>query len=571
MVVSRVKQGQRLELRQIRRNYMTAVWGYTALSALMAWIIYSFTKDQRAVNWFITMLAISLICTATYRLKRDSLSDTPEKIIRITLAFLVVHSVTFAYILFIFIPEGSPEMVMLLTIITISLAAGVMALTASFIRAFFASAYPSMSILSVSLFLHDDAIYQWLSLSVLLILLALTWFSRALSQTIRRSSELGQQNKSLIRELRSALIQTDEANRAKSVFLASASHDLRQPLHALGLLTETLGGTNMQPQQSEIHQLMMSAIDSTRGMLDSLLNISKLDAGAISAQPKPFLVQSVLKKLEAELAPTADEHKLIYRSRDTIVAAHSDPVIVELILRNLIANAIRYTHEGGLLVACRSQKSSRLVVEVWDTGVGIPEINQGEIFSEFQQLDNPERDSQKGFGLGLAIAQGLAATINTKITLESTVDQGSVFRFELPASNAKVIEDIPDNINPINFSGQSVLVVDDDASVRASMQSLMQSWGCICSSAENAKDGIAALGENDLDILLVDYRLRDGQTGRDAIDQIRKHFARQVPAIIITGDTSTERIKEAQAVDALLLHKPASTRQLQRMMRKLLD
>jgi len=153
----------------------------------------------------------------------------------------------------------------------------------------------------------------------------------------------------------------------------------------------------------------MSAVDSTRSMLDSLLNISKLDAGAIMATPKPFLVQSMFYKLEDELAPIADENELIYRTRETIAAAYSDPLIVELILRNLIANAIRYTDKGGLLVACRRRRNDRLSIEVWDTGVGIPENKIDDMFREFQQLENPERDAQKGFGLGLAIAQGLAA------------------------------------------------------------------------------------------------------------------------------------------------------------------
>jgi signal transduction histidine kinase/CheY-like chemotaxis protein len=474
-------------------------------------------------------------------------------------------------LLFTFIPNGSPEMVMLLVIATTSLAAGSMALSASSVRGFIAGCYPSMVMLSYALFLQSETVYQWLSIGVLLILLGLSWFARALAQTIDLTADLDYQNKSLIRELRSALIQTDESNRAKSVFLASASHDLRQPLHALGLLTETLGGSHMDSQQAELHEHMMSAVDSTRGMLDSLLDISKLDAGAILAQPKPFLVQSVFKKLESELAPMADEYSLIYRSRDTIAAANSDAQIVELILRNLISNAIRYSDDGGLLVACRNRAPNKLVIEVWDTGIGIQEDKKEEIFSEFKQLHNPERDSHKGFGLGLAIAQGLAKTINSYITVNSTVGGGSVFRFELNASDAQVIEDIPENSAPINFSGQSVVVIDDDSRVRASMKNLMLSWGCECIFVENSREGIQELGTKQPDILLVDYRLRDGKTGREAIDDIRSHYQQNIPAIIITGDTGTDRIKEAQAVDALLLHKPASAKQLHRMMRKLLD
>jgi signal transduction histidine kinase len=560
-----------LELRQIRRNYLLGTWGYTLFSCLMAWMIYAFTQNIQSLIWFGLMLTISVIGTLAYHREKKHRSLKPERLIHIVEALLLIHSIVYGYLLVTFIPNGSPEMVMLLVIVTISLAAGLMALTASFVRGFIAGCYPGMAALSYALFLQNEAVYQWLSIATLMILLGLTWFARALSQTIHHASDLNHQNKSLIHELRSALIQTDESNRAKSVFLASASHDLRQPLHALGLLTETLGGTQMNPQQAELHEHMLSAVDSTRGMLDSLLNISKLDAGAISAQSKPFLVQSVFKKLEAELAPMADEHSLIYRSRDTIAAANSDAQIVELILRNLISNAIRYSDEGGLLVACRNRAPNKLVVEVWDTGIGIQENKAEEIFGEFKQLHNPERDSQKGFGLGLAIAQGLANTINSKITVHSKVGLGSVFRFELNASDALVIEDISENSAPINFSGQTVVVIDDDSRVRASMKNLMHNWGCECVSAENSHDAILQLGSKQPDILLVDYRLRDSKTGRDAIAEIRSHYLQNIPAIIITGDTATDRIKEAQAVDALLLHKPASTKQLQRIMRKLLD
>jgi signal transduction histidine kinase/CheY-like chemotaxis protein len=562
---------QKIELRQIRRYYLLGMWGYALCCGLIAWMIYAFTQNSKSLIWFGMVLAVSIFNTLAflYETKRRPLK--PKRLIRLVMALLVLNSSVYSYLLFTFIPNGSPETVMLLVIVTTSLAAGSMALAAYSVRGFIAGCYPSMIMLSYALFLQSEAVYQWLSMSMLMILLGLTWFSRALSQTILRTSDLGYQNKSLIRELRTALIQTDESNRAKSVFLASASHDLRQPLHALGLLTETLGSTPMNSQQTELHEHMMSAVDSTRGMLDSLLNISKLDAGAISAQPKPFLVQSVFKKLESELAPIADEYSLIYRSRDTIAAANSDAQIVELILRNLISNAIRYSDDGGLLVACRNRAPNRLVIEVWDTGIGVQENKIEEIFSEFKQLHNPERDSQKGFGLGLAIAQGLAKTINSNITVQSKLGRGSVFRFELNASDAQVIEDIPENSAPINFSGQSVVVIDDDSRVRASMKNLMLSWGCECVSVEDSIEGIQKLGSKRPDILLVDYRLRNGKTGREAIDEMRSHYQQNIPAIIITGDTGTHRIKDAQAVDALLLHKPASTKQLQRMMRKLLD
>lgn len=562
----------RREFTLTQRNYLPGMWAYNVICGLIALFTYHSTQSKNVIYWLIIMTALSVLGTLIMRQRRHSIGLDPRKDARIILALMTAHCVTYSYLLFEYIPDASPVLVIALTITTAGMAAGSVAFSSPFLPGFVASCYPSMLALSISLSMREDPEYNWLAIGCLFMLAGLTWFAYIMTKTVRRSMEIGMQNKSLVKELRSALVQTDEANRAKSVFLASASHDLRQPLHALGLLTETMGGTKLNTQQAEIHEHMMSAVDSTRSMLDSLLNISKLDAGAILSEPKPFFVQPLLSKLEAELAPTADENDLIYRTRETIAAAHSDPFIVELILRNLIANAIRYTSEGGLLVACRRRKPNRLVLEVWDTGIGISESKIGDIFSEFKQLDNPERDSRKGFGLGLAIAQGLAKTIDSKIEVASRAGVGSVFRFEIPVTKAEVIQDIPESqISKADFSGKRVLVIDDDPQILASMLSVLKSWHCECIGGESAADALSNLDGFKPDILLVDYRLRENKTGREAIDDIRAYTKTHIPAIIITGDTGAERIIESQAADALLLHKPASTRQLQRMMRSVLS
>ncbi len=487
------------------------------------------------------------------------------------LMLVATPSLCYTFLIYYYTPVLSYESVMTLTAMTLGLAAGCVTLTSPLLPAFYVMAYPSLMVLVVSLYHRPENIFLGLAIGCFGMTLGLTWFAITMANTIRRSIEIAYQNDVLANKLRAALNQTDEANRAKSVFLASASHDLRQPLHALGLLSETLGGTKLDEQQQDIQSHIMSAVDSTRSMLDSLLNISKLDAGAIMASPKPFLVQSMFGKLEDELAPIADENHLIYRTRETISAAYSDPMIVELILRNLIANAIRYTKSGGLLVGCRARGDKRLSIEVWDTGIGIPEDKTEELFREFQQLDNPERDSQKGFGLGLAIAQGLAKTIDSEITVHSVLGKGSVFRFELLRSTAPVIEDLPHDSDAKNFEGSTIVVIDDDSRVQIAMHKLMESWGCTCISGESDDEIIAQLNGETIDLMIVDYRLREGRTGREAIQALREHLEHHVPAIIITGDTAADRIAEAQSSDALLLHKPASTSQLRRIMSSMLD
>ncbi len=559
------------QLRLIHRNYVQGVFGYTLVALFTSYLIYQATLDLRSIVWVAVMCmeAIASIAIFSFGFERffgrNVTFDT-----QIVLCLVLIQSLTYTYLPFTFIPEGDPSVVILLCVISASLAAGSVALSSPFFVGFVASSYPSMLTVSYALYLREEPLYQWLGFAFALMLVGLTWFAVTLTRTIQQSIELSLENQGLVKDLRSALNETDEANRAKSVFLASASHDLRQPLHALGLLNESLGRTELSDAQHEIHQHMNSALGSTREMLDALLDISKLDAGAISAQPRSFLIRNVLNKLESELAPTADEKELIFRTRETIAAAYSDPFLVELILRNLIANAIRYTKTGGLLVACRKRRD-HLSLEVWDTGVGIAECEHHTIFKAFQQIGNPERDSRKGFGLGLAIAQGLASTINSRISIESRVGKGSVFRFLIPKATEEVIEDINQELELDQFKGITVMVVDDAPHIRASMNSVLRSWGCICILAESAEDALAAPNANQTQILLSDYRLREGVTGKDVVQLVRNELKRHIPAILITGDTGSERIRDAQTTDALLLHKPASATQLYMMMRKLLD
>lgn len=562
------------ELEIASRNYISGMLFYLATCALAAYITYSDTSNSIVTVWFSVMAALAFLFGIFFIFQRNKFGLNPRKDFAVLISMLTVHSLSFTYLIYVFIPILSYEEAMILAVITVGLVAGAVTLTAPLLPAFYVLSYPSLMTLVVSLYYRPEPIFFWLAVGSFLLGLALTWFSITMTNTVRKSIEASFQKEELVKKLRLALIQTDEANRSKSVFLASASHDLRQPLHALGLLTETLGRSNLDDTQTEIHEHMLSAVDSTRTMLDSLLNISKLDAGAILSQPKPFLVQNLLQKLEIELAPTADENDLIYRTRECSAAAYSDPQIVELILRNLIANAIRYTNKGGLLIACRP-KHDVLSIEVWDTGIGIADEKIDIMFREFQQLDNSERDATKGFGLGLAIAQGLATTIDSKITVHSQEGKGSVFRFELPRSTADIIPDLPSSSQEIDFSGSTVFVIDDDERVRTSMRSLMRSWGCTTFSGESAHELMEKFSSDDsiskVDLLLVDYRLRDGVTGGDTIQEIRKELGCHVPAIIITGDTATDRIIEAQSFDALLLHKPASAKQLRRMMQDLLS
>ena len=270
-----------------------------------------------------------------------------------------------------------------------------------------------------------DPAYNALGLVAIVYLSSVTLMARNSAREIRAAIKLRFENIALMEQLQvkteiaeTAQREAEHANTAKSKFLAAASHDLRQPIHAQGLFLEVLSRTEQTPHQQELLASARAASEASGEMLNTLLDFSRIDAGVIEPQIQSFHLQPLLNKIENELAPQADAKNIVYRSRETHVAVQSDPVLLELILRNLVSNAIRYTERGGVLVACR-QHGSQAAIEIWDTGIGIAPENQQEVFREFHQLGNPERDRHKGLGLGLAIADGLARTLKHGLSLVS--------------------------------------------------------------------------------------------------------------------------------------------------------
>ncbi|NOV22299.1 response regulator [Cupriavidus necator] len=413
-----------------------------------------------------------------------------------------------------------------------------------------------------------DVEYLPMFLGTPLYLCVLMVFARNYARVARQSIALRFENVELISQLReqtaraeAAQHAAEDASRAKSVFLASASHDLRQPLHAMGLFLVSLGRTSLDDRQRQLLAHIEASSGAAREMLNSLLDFSKLEAGVVTPRARPFRLQPLLRKMENEFAPQAEARGLVYRTRDTTATLHGDPTLVELVLRNLIANAIRYTQRGGVLVACR-QRGARAAIEVWDTGIGIPAAQHRDIFREFHQLGNPERDQRKGLGLGLAIVDGLARTMQTRVTLVSRPGRGSVFRFDMPQA-WDVPEDTPRPLPAHSLDGLRVLVIDDDEAIRGAMSELLSAWRCECRTAESEEQALAALAAFTPGLVLADYRLRGHRTGQQALDAIRQQMGRHVPAIIITGDTAADRLRTAHATGTALLHKPVVPQELQ--------
>lgn len=374
------------------------------------------------------------------------------------------------------------------------------------------------------------------------------------------------ERKQMEEDIVAAKHRAEDANLAKSKFLAAASHDLRQPIHAQGLFLEVLSHTELTEQQRELVANVCAASDASADMLNTLLDFSRIEAGVIEPQVQAFSLQPLLNKIEREFEPQADAKGLAYRSRETDLVVQSDPALLELILRNLVSNAIRYTDRGGLLVTCR-KRGNQAVLEVWDTGIGIEASQQSEVFREFHQLGNPERDRRKGLGLGLAIAHGLARMLGHGLSMTSTLHRGSVFRLTLPiATVALPVEQAAVENGHARLFEARVLVIDDDETVLSGMLHLLRGWGCECEVAESIEGALALARMHAPDLVISDYRLREQRTGLEAIAALRDLLGNNLPALLVTGDTAPDRLREAQATGLALLHKPVMPSQLYRGM-----
>jgi len=354
------------------------------------------------------------------------------------------------------------------------------------------------------------------------------------------------------------------ANTAKSRFLAAVSHDLRQPIHAQGMFLNVLSETDLDAKQREIVTHIRATATASGEMLHTLMDFSRIEAGAITPKIQPFHLQPLLNKIETEFMPQAEAKHLAYHARETVLAATSDQALVEIILRNLVSNAIRYTQQGGILVACR-KRGETVVLEVYDTGIGIEASQHREIFREFYQLGNPERDRSKGLGLGLSIVEGLKQTLGHAISLSSVPGCGSVFRLTLPIAKPEdLTTENPQQKTSSRKSGIRILLVDDDEEVRTGTKQQLQTWGFECDAVESIEAAIEVATAHPPTIIVSDYRLRGNRTGTEVVAALRDAVNPRLPALLITGDTAPERIKEANSSGIPLLHKPVAPSELYR-------
>lgn len=370
-------------------------------------------------------------------------------------------------------------------------------------------------------------------------------------------------------KLEQALRESEASNAAKTRFLAAASHDLRQPVHTLSLLTAALMSRQLDQRTAEISHTMDQSLQSLAKQLDGLLDISKLDAGIVVPEPSNFNLDLTLQRLRDEFAPVAAQKQLILSIQSTTgLMVYTDPTLLERILRNLISNAIKYSDNGEIVVRAAAE-SSAVNITISDTGIGISADKHRLIFEEFYQVSNPHRERSKGLGLGLSIVRRLTRLLDIELTMASELGRGSQFQLTVAASAASIKPVASEHNQQAGFNRAVVLVVDDEVAILKATQAYLSTLNCEVLLAEGYAEAITLAEQFRPDLLITDFRLRDHESGLDVIKGVRKLYA-ELPAIVMTGDTAPDRLQEAQRAEATLLHKPISTPQLAAAMRKLL-
>ncbi|MDH3325904.1 MAG: ATP-binding protein [Gammaproteobacteria bacterium] len=565
-----------------------ALIGVIATATGIAITFYNEVPNTFVIGWITAIYALSFIrylSIKKFHTSGTSLTDS-IKWGWIFTFFTFLSGLSWGLASIIFFTPDNLQLFNILTLIIIAMSAGSLAALSANPRSFYFFLVPAMIPMIWQYLNINDKNYIIFGLLLFVLNFAFHSIIKTNHKTLRESIILRFKNLDLIGQLTLQKEKAELANKSKTKFLAAASHDLRQPLHAislfLGALEERLEN---QKEITIVHKIQKSS-DSLNELLDSLLDISKLDAGVVQVQTEHFSIESLFQTMQNEFTAYADDKELKISFSHTTLWIDSDFKLLERIIRNLISNAIRYTNKGGVAVGCRRHQGKVQIV-VYDTGIGIPQENINEIFIEFHQLHNTERDRSKGLGLGLAIVKRMTDLLGLALVIKSVPGTGSVFGIELPnatssnqttnkiSGDTKTISneyqtdltlEISDNTS---LTGKTILIIDDEKEIRDSLSELLQNWRCNVISCASGDKAVQALKQNKTqpNIILADFRLRENETGIEAINKINAFFPNAIiPAIIITGDTAPDRIKETKKSGHSVLHKPVSPVKLKHLL-----
>lgn len=539
------------------------MWGKASHFALVSWVLLSLVVN------FLTFRVIT-------RFKKiESKEFSVKKWYRLTIALSLIRSTTWGLSgVFLYVDQDLAYQVLVLAFcVAGSIQGGFVA--ASYKPAALIYIFPTLLPIAIRSIMDGDILHYSIAIMLVIYAFSLMSLSRKMHHSLMNALVLQFEKGELANQLEIQKQAAEQANLAKSRFLAAASHDLRQPLQAQGMFLAELDQRISEKENRNILKKIQQSFDTLTGQFDSLLDISKLDAGIVKATHKHVPVQSLLDDLKLYFSNKAKEKRLKFKIRNCDEIISSDPDLLARVLGNLVSNAIRYTNTGTVFVGCR-KRGGNLRIEVRDSGPGIAKYQQEQIFHEFFQKSVAGDKNDKGMGLGLSIASRLARLLDLKIQIFSSPGLGSRFWIDVPVGDEdKTItayDPSPAKIKD-NVSDKNLLVIDDDETILDSMSGALKLWGCQVLTAKSKDEAITSVenAEFNIDAIISDYRLSETEKGTEVIEAIRSFVGQNIPAMLITGDTAPERLQEATSSGFHLLHKPVAPAKLRSLLSFLLS
>ena len=562
-------------IEQIRILYhvlLPVIAANLVVSGALTYGLWNEVSQSILSAWMSLILLVNLIRIVIYLKFRDV--NSLAQIRRYRMYFILGSTVTgllWGIGGVILLAAQELEYQLFVLFVLVGMGAGSVTSLTTYLPAFFSYFPISLIPVSVQLVLLGDPIHVALSVMTVSYIIALSYFGVYINRALVQSLKLRFENSELVEQLREQKDEAELANISKSKFLAAASHDLRQPLHALSLFTSVLDELVQNPNVRKVVDQINASVHALQNLFNALLDISRLEAGVMKVEKVDFFLQPLFDKLANDYDPQAHAKSLRISWPSITFATHSDPSLLEQILRNYVSNAIRYTEKGQVRISCDAE-DGLLVISVTDTGIGIPLQDQKAIFQEFHQLNNPERNRDKGLGLGLAIVQRTANLLEHAICVESQPGKGSTF--SITVERAQIQEPRGESASAARSStpltaSTLMVVIDDELSVREGTSSLLQLWGCEVISGADDNEVITKLRQSNRspDGIIADYRLRENHTGIEAIRAIHAVCGKEIPALIVTGDTASKQLREVNSSGFQVLHKPVASLKLRTFLR----
>jgi len=576
------------------RNLLTTGWAQIALAGLVAYAIHRVADPVLLTVWLACLILTGISYTLLHRYFAPEVQKPAPNVAgvrrwqryRRTLQFC--SAVGWGSMAWLMVPGATVQNAILMTVFTGVVGHAAAGNSANDYLGVVISAITTVIIFTwhIPAIFGDDAVL--LMLMLVLYVVALISSLGNTHRSLRQSIRLQHQNQALAISNAAEAARAEKANRDKSEFLAAASHDLRQPVHALLLLVEAY---RQQVPQAHDHRLMTQIVQagqSINGLFNALMELSRLESGSEKVQWAEMNIKQAMQSSLKAASPQASSKRLSLRSfvscRLPSVWVWSDEVLFGRVLSNLVTNAVRYTHSGGVLLALRPAPEGGLWLEVWDSGIGISQADQDRIFDPYVQVNNKERDRSKGLGLGLAIVKHAAELLGMTVSVRSQPGHGTRFRISIPAdrvSNRKAVDAtdqaLPQTegakvVHPTWLMGARVLLVEDDPLVLAAMLALLQGWGMDLRTATRGDASVLQVCGPDWapDCVLCDYRLPGPLTGIDVLDEVQRRYPQAI-GIMLTGEMLPNVQREAEDAGYLLLSKPVDAAVLAATLGTLLD